>query len=165
MDTQTQRINVESLTNFVNKINKFSEQFGQPRALMGSVHDAIQQAGAPAVTQVQTRRQPLLLHIGDTEADPHEAMSFNVEVQKATQRAPVKTMQKMRRGAWHKSLKSGNEDEADGVTSKDRGKKRRRSEDGDDDDDTREHEEDHVGAQAPGQVVQEKVRAELCRLL
>lgn len=92
------------------------------------------------------------LTIGDNDEHPDESIRFDVEIQKAVQKASGKSMQKMRKGAWDRSLEST----AKAVA----GKKRRRDEDADEEEEE-EDEDDRQALHEPGAITVQKVRGVL----
>jgi hypothetical protein len=135
----------------VDKINQLSESSGQSRALLGSILSATAGASAPSIAPIKTVTKHTKLVIGDEDEAPNETVSINVMVQKATQKAAAKSMQKMRKGAWKKSLtdplKNGH-----GAGGK---KKRRRGSD-EDEEAEEEDDEDRSTLHDPGALVPEK---------
>lgn len=91
----------------------------------------------------------LQLSIGDVDEHPDESIQFEVEIQKAVQKASGKSMQKMRKGAWDKSLEST----AKAVA----GKKRRRDEDADEEAEDEDDEQDRQALHEPGALTVQKV--------
>jgi hypothetical protein len=84
---------------------------------------------------------------------------MQVSLQKAAQKAASKSLGKMRRGAWTKTLSNKKANASDG-----KGKKRARdySEDEDEED---EDDEDRSTLHQPGELAQDKVGSELLRTL
>lgn len=133
-------------------MNDLASSTGQSRALLGSILSAIAGASAPSIAPIKTVTKHTKLIIGDEDEFPDEALAINVLVQKATQKASAKSMQKMRKGAWKKSLTdfSGN-----GHANGEQKKKRKRG--GSDDEDDEDDDEDRSTFHDPGALVPEKV--------
>ena len=142
-----QKHNVQSLHALCDEVNKQCLAGGHnPRALIDGLGSAIQGAGGPVISPVNTQHKHVQLSIGDVDVARDESLSFKVEIQKATQRAAAKSMGKMRRGAWTKTL-------AD-TTGSVGNKKRRRDPDVHED---VEEEEDRETLHDAGAIVAEKV--------
>ena len=147
----TQKKNVAGLRKLVTEINKE----GEGRALIGPVEAAIDGASKPSIAPVKTTTKIIKLTLGDMDEFPDESLSFEVEVQKAVQKASAKSMQKMRKGAWARKHPSTNRTEAAS------GKKRRRNDEEEDDDQAEEGDgDDKHSVYAPGAIAAEKV----CRI-
>lgn len=122
--------------------------------MLGSILTAIAGASAPSIAPIKTVTKHTKLVIGDEDEFPDETLSFNVLVQKATQKASAKSMQKMRKGTWKKSLTDFS---SNGHANGDQKKKRKRGSD-DEDDEADEDDEDRSTFHDPGALVPEKVR-------
>lgn len=123
-----------------------------PRAILGSIRPALEGASQPSVAPVATTKKRVDLIIGDADALPDSSVKFSVYVQKATQKASAKSMQKMRRGAWKRELGRQEAVKENGSGSKKRRKPSDEDEQGDDDDD-----EDRATLHQPGTLITEKV--------
>ena len=124
-----------------------------PRAILGSVLPAIEGASQPSVNPVATTKKKVDLILGDADAFPKESIKFSVYVQKATQKAAAKSMQKMRRGAWNQELSRPAAEEKENGSSG--AKKRRKPSDEEEDEDN--DEEDRSTLHQPGTLITEKV--------
>lgn len=162
-----QKRNVKGLVALIDKINTSAGSLA-PRAIFGCLESAIEGAGSPNVPAVNTTRKHLSLILGDKDEYPDESLVIPIQAQKAVQKATNKSMGKMRRGAWNKSLKDGTGSSRNGKD-KMKGKKRRTREDSDEEDDEEDEEddeEDRTTYHAPGTVITQKVRIfGLCRVL
>lgn len=147
-----QKTNINGLRALVNKLNQLASSSGQSRALLGSVLSATAGASAPSIAPIKTVTKCTKVIIGDEDEFPNETLSFNVLVQKATQKASAKSMQKMRKGTWKKTLL----DPVNGEKKKKR--KRGTNNEEDEDDEAEEDDEDRSTFHDPGALVPEKVR-------
>ena len=147
-----QRANINGIRALVDKLNDLASSSGQLRALLGSVISATAGASAPSIAPIKTVTKQTKLIIGDEDEFPNETLSFNVLVQKATQKASGKSMQKMRKGTWNKSLTDKiNNGQSNGD------KKRKRKRGNDDEDEAEDDDEDRSTLHDPGALVPEKV--------
>lgn len=140
-----QRINVARLQKLAVDINDQCPP-GSERVLIGDLMSAIEGASAPSVAPIRTVTKVLKLTIGDMDEFPGQSIAFDVELQKATQKASGKSMGRMRKDAWNKTLEQARTQVA--------GQKRRRGQDSDDE----AEEDDEVGyTQEPGNLVTQKL--------
>lgn len=116
--------------------------------MLGDVTSATEGAAAPAVAPIATKRVLLKLTIGDVDEHPAESIEFEVEVQKATQKAAGKSMGKMRKGAWDRTL-AGEKERAQTGT------KRRRDED---EEEEPEEADGNIMVEEAGRITTQKVR-------
>lgn len=110
-------------------------------------------ASAPSIAPIKTVTKHTKLIIGDQDEYPDESVTINVLVQKATQKASAKSMQKMRKGTWKKNLNDPIQTSSNGK----KGKKRRRGSDDEEEDEAEEEDEDRTTYHDPGALVPEKV--------
>ena len=143
--TADQKLNVEGLQTLVAEINRQCED----RAVIGNIESAIAGASKPAVTPIKTTTKFVKLTIGDMDEFPSESVSFEVEVQKAVQKAGSKSMQQMRKGAWNKRPHS---DKDSGVSA---GRKKRRDDDIEGNDE--EEDMDKQDFSGPGSIAADRV--------
>lgn len=149
-----QKANIDGIRALVNKLNDLASETGQARALLGSILSATAGASAPSIAPIKTVTKQTKLIIGDEDEFPGESLSFNVLVQKATQKASAKSMQKMRKGTWKKSLS-----DTTGINSLNGDKKKKRKRGSDDEDEAEEEDDDdRTTFHDPGALVPEKVR-------